>query len=129
MVELYVDQVMSRPARTVAPTASLRVAAGEMLAHDVGALVVEGADGVGGVLTTTDLVGFVAGETPAEDATVAEHARTDVVTTERRAPVAEVVAAMRDRRIHHVPVVDGDEVVGMVSTFDLAVWLGRTLEA
>jgi CBS domain-containing protein len=35
---------------------------------------------------------------------------------------------MLEHLIHHVPVVDGTEVLGMVTTFDLAAHLGRSLE-
>ncbi|WP_345777004.1 CBS domain-containing protein [Halorarum salinum] len=34
---------------------------------------------------------------------------------------------MIEHLIHHVPVVQGEEVVGMVTTLDLAAYLARSL--
>jgi CBS domain-containing protein len=128
MADLYVDQIMSRPVETVTPKTSLRDAAEAMIEHDVGAVVVaDGANRFEGLLTATDFVLFVRdGAAPAMPVSEAMH--TDVVTTERRAPASEVVDAMLEHLIHHVPVVDEEEVVGMVTTFDLTAYLGRSLE-
>ena len=129
MVELYVDQIMSRPVETVAPTDTLSDAAETMIRHDVGAvIVVDDSDGFEGILTATDFVLLAMEESTASDVTVAESMRTDVVTTQRTEPASDVVDAMLEELIHHVPVVDGNEVVGMVTTFDLAAYLGRSLE-
>ena len=129
MVELYVDQIMSRPVETVAPTDTLSDAAETMIRHDVGAvIVVDDSDGFGGILTATDFVLLAMEGSTASDVTVAESMRTDVVTTQRTEPASDVVDAMLEELIHHVPVVDGNEVVGMVTTFDLAAYLGRSLE-
>ena len=129
MVELYVDQIMSRPVETVSPTTTLGDAAGTMIRHDVGAVVaVDDSNGFEGILTATDFVLLAMEGTAASDVTVAESMRTDVVTTQRTAPASDVVDAMLEELIHHVPVVDGSEVVGMVTTFDLAAYLGRSLE-
>lgn len=125
-MELYVDQLMSRPVETIAPTASLHDAAAAMISHDVGALVV--VDGVSGILTATDFVLLAMEGESWSDATVAEVMRTEVVTVERSDPASKVVDAMLEHRIHHVPVVDGSEPVGMVTAFDLAARLGRSLE-
>jgi len=129
MVELYVDQIMSRPVETVNPTTTLGDAAETMIRHDVGAvIVVDDSDGFEGILTATDFVLLAMEGSTASDVTVAESMRTDVVTTQRTEPASDVVDAMLEELIHHVPVVDGNEVVGMVTTFDLAAYLGRSLE-
>lgn len=130
MVELYVDQIMSRPVETVTPDTSIGDAAGEVLRHDVGALVVVDEENrIEGLLTATDFVRIVRDETASAESTVAEFARTDVLAAERRDPVKDVVDGMLEHRIHHVPVVDGDEVVGMLSAMDLAAYLSRSLES
>lgn len=129
MVELYVDQIMSRPIETVTSNTTIRDAAEELISNDVGAVVVvNDANHIEGLLTATDFVLLVMGGGPSSDGTVAEFMRTDVVTTKRSAPVSEVADAMLNHLIHHVPVVDGGNVVGMVTTLDLAACLRRSLE-
>lgn len=129
MVELYVDQVMSRPVETVTPTASLRDAAEAMIKHDVGAVVVvDDANQFEGVLTATDFVLLIHNGEAQPAMPVSEAMHTNVVTAKRSTPAGDVIDAMLEQRIHHVPVVDGKEVVGMVTTFDLAAYLGRSLE-
>jgi len=129
MVELYVDQIMSRPVETVTPTTSIRDAAEGMIEHDVGAVVVvDDADHFEGLLTATDFVLLVRDQEAAPAMPVSEAMRTDVVTTKRSAPASDVVDAMLEHLIHHVPVTDDKEVVGIVTTFDLAAYLGRSLE-
>ncbi|WP_440992047.1 CBS domain-containing protein [Haloarchaeobius baliensis] len=129
MVELYVDQILSRPVETVTPSTEVRTVADTLIRHDVGSVVVvDDADRLEGLVTSTDIVLLVRAGTDTADVPVSEFMRTDVVTTRRSAPASEVVDAMLEHRIHHVPVVDGDEVVGMVSTMDLAAVLARQLE-
>lgn len=129
MVELYVDQIMSRPVETVTPNTSIRDAADQLIRHNVGAVVVvDDGNQIEGLLTSTDFVLLVLEGKASSAATVAECMQTDVVTTKRSAPVSDVVDSMLEHLIHHVPVVDGEEVVGMVTTMDLAAYLGRSLE-
>ena len=128
MRDPHVEQLMSRPVETVSSEATIREAAAAMLAHDVGAVVVaDDASRIDGLLTTTDVVRSVS-DGLAPDATVAERMRTDVVTVERSASVSEVADAMLEHLIHHVPVVDESEVVGMLTTLDLTAYLARRLE-
>jgi CBS domain-containing protein len=128
MVELYVDQVMSRPVATTSATAPIHDAAEEMIRNDVGAIVVVDDGRFEGLLTATDFVLLARKRTAPTETTVAELMRTDVVTTERHKPVRDVVDSMLEHLIHHVPVVDGEEVVGMVTTLDLTAHLGQSLE-
>lgn len=129
MDERYVDQLMSRPVVTVTPDTSLRDAAADLIENDVGAVVVvDGAGRFEGLLTATDFVLLARDGTASPDATVAEWMRTDVVTTRRSAPLSDVADTMLEHLVHHVPVVDGGAVVGMVTTLDLVAHLARSLE-
>ena len=129
MGERLVDEIMSRPVVTVTPTTSLRDVAAEMIRRDVGAVaVVDGTDQFEGLLTATGFVLRVRDGNAKPAMPVSEAMEVDVVTTQRRVPVSDVVDAMLDHRIHHVPVVDGTAVVGMVTTFDLVATLSGTLE-
>jgi len=53
------------------------------------------------------------------DATVVEVMRTDVITVPASAPLRDVVALMRARDRRFVPVVDGEELVGVITNNDL----------
>lgn len=127
MAERYVDQLMSRPAETVTTDTPLQEAADRLITNDVGAVVVVDESGrIEGVLTATDFVRAFREGSTSPDGTVAELMRTDVMTTTRDTLVSEVAATMIERLIHHVPVVDGDEVVGMITTLDFAAHLARS---
>lgn len=126
MTERYVDQCMSRPVETVGRDTPVTDAAAELVAHGVGSLVVVDDEGrMEGLVTATDFVRMVRDGAASPDATVAEFMRTDVVTTTRQTPVRDVAATMVEHLVHHVPVVEDGEVVGMVSTLDLTASLAQ----
>jgi CBS domain-containing protein len=66
-----------------------------------------------------------------ESLRVRELMQTQLVTVTPDASVAKVAAALAGRRIHRVLVVDGERLVGIVSTLDLVRLLadGRVVEA
>ena len=49
----------------------------------------------------------------------------DVVTVLPSAPIAEVAHRLRDQHIHRLLVVDGDQLAGIITTFDLVSLLER----
>ncbi|MDA8428365.1 MAG: CBS domain-containing protein [Geobacteraceae bacterium] len=51
--------------------------------------------------------------------TVGEICSTDVVTVTSSDPVSTAADTMSDRKLHALPVVDGDKLVGMVSRIDI----------
>ncbi len=51
--------------------------------------------------------------------TAEDLARTDVVTVNVDANLGEIAAVMGDENVHHLPVMDGDAVVGMISKHDV----------
>jgi CBS domain-containing protein len=52
-------------------------------------------------------------------ASIAEVMTTDPVTIDRSEPISEAYRLLRDAPFHHLPVLDGDEPVGMVATSDI----------
>jgi CBS domain-containing protein len=99
--------------------ASVLEAVGQMVANNVGSLLVTGGGEVAGIVTERDYLRRVTLEGRTEESPVREIMTSPLVVATLDTTVDECMALMTDRRIRHVPVVDGDEVVGMVSIGDL----------
>jgi CBS domain-containing protein len=123
---VLIEHILHRKGREVATVASdATVGDAVALLHEwnVGALVVA-AEGkaVAGILSERDVVRALAG---AKDAPalmtwpVSNLMTTDVTTCGPRATVDELAKLMTDRRIRHIPVLDGDALVGIVSIGDV----------
>lgn len=54
-----------------------------------------------------------------EEASVADVMSRDPVTIERSTSLQELAQVMSERGVHRLPVVDGDELVGIVTTMDV----------
>jgi CBS domain-containing protein len=127
MDDIFVGRVMSTDLKTVGPDTLVEDAAQLMLEEGVGSvLVVDEANRVEGILTTTDFVSIVARSQPKAETTVTRYMSTDVVTTTAGTPIRVVADRMVDAGFHHMPVVDEEEgVIGMVTTTDLAAYLSH----
>jgi CBS domain-containing protein len=67
-----------------------------------------------GIVTTADVAREIEGTKPVR------HVMSDmVITVGATEPVGVAARLMREHQIHHVMVIDGDKVVGMVSSYDL----------
>jgi citrate synthase len=114
-----VADLMTSPAVSAGPGESLEHAAGRMSEHGVGSVLVLDAGRLVGILTERDLVrAGAAGADPPST-----YVR-DWMTPEPDsvAPDVEVVDAWRSLAAHgyrHIPVVDGEDVQGVVSIRDL----------
>jgi len=51
--------------------------------------------------------------------TAEDLAQTNVVTVRVDADLGEIAAVMADEKVHHLPVMDGESVVGMISKHDV----------
>jgi CBS domain-containing protein len=109
-----------RPVLSTRRTATVYEALSVMALYEVGALV---------VLEEGDLIGMFSERDYArkvilhgkssKDIPVADIMTTRVLCVRRDTTVEECMALMTDKRIRHLPVVDGTEVVGMVSIGDV----------
>lgn len=89
--------------------------------HKIGALLVESQDGqIAGILSERDIVGGMAPHgADLHDVSVSELMTTNVIRCSPNDTVNEAMAMMTDRRIRHLPVFEGDELVGFISIGDL----------
>jgi CBS domain-containing protein len=108
------------PLVTIAPDATLRMAAHQLYADTIGALAVQGREGLVGVLSERDVVNALARGADPDTATVAEHLSTPVITARLGDPVLDVALQMLDVAVRHLPLVDEfGHAQAMVSLRDL----------
>jgi CBS domain-containing protein len=107
--------------------ASVLEAVQRMVEHNVGSLLVMDGGKVVGIVTERDYLRRAAGEAAATDAKtpVRELMSAPLVVATPATPVDECMAIMTDRRVRHLPIVDGDEVVAMVSIGDLVKFTSK----
>ncbi|MDB5876790.1 MAG: putative signal transduction protein with domain [Variovorax sp.] len=88
--------------------------------HEVGALVVMQGDALVGVFSERDYTRKVALQGKnSKDVRVSEIMTSNVFTVTPQTPTHECMALMSQKRIRHLPVVEGATVVGMLSIRDL----------
>ncbi len=104
--------------KSLAPGATAKRAAQVLLDAGVGALIVkEESDGIAGIVTERDLLRVVAERVPNGGETkVAEIMSRSLITCDPSDPLTAVLRRMNEHHIRHVPVVEGDELVGLLST-------------
>lgn len=87
----------------------------------IGALLVEDDNGaIVGILSERDIVrGLGAHGADLHDAAVADLMTSKIIRCSPDDTVNEAMAMMTDRRIRHLPVFDGDQLVGFISIGDL----------
>lgn len=128
-----VQDILSRKPQTlhkVTTTASVLEAARVMNDHKIGSVIVmsgvgggggDGGDGrMVGILTERDiLTRVVARQADPVSTRVLDVMTREVLTCRPSTKLNEARLVMRERRIRHLPVLDGERVVGMVSIGDL----------
>ncbi len=117
-----VRDVMTHPAKTVAPDTDLPTVARLMRDEDIGAVVVAEGRGIKGVVTDRDLVvRGLAAQGHVEDTKIGSLCSSEVTTVKPDDELSTATRLMRERSIRRLPVVEGDDVVGMLAIGDLAI--------
>jgi CBS domain-containing protein len=106
---------------SISPNDTLQAAAASLTTKKVGALVVVDDDGrLAGILSERDIVRLCAEQGATAMTTSVRNAMTKaVLTATPQDGVDSVMARMTDRRIRHLPVLDGGTLIGVVSIGDL----------
>ena len=105
---------------SVAPGTSVFDAIKVMADKTVGSLIVMDDERLLGIITERDYARKVILKgRSSEDTPVSDIMTQDVLTTSSDKTVNDCMELMTERRIRHLPVVEGDRVIGMISIGDL----------
>lgn len=131
---MIVEQILKQKGRgvtTVSDARSLHEVAKLLDEARIGAVVaVSENGGVSGVLSERDVVRQVARHGAAGlDMAVCEAMTRDVITISPDDTLESCLSIMTDRRVRHLPVLNGGALVGIVSIGDLVKWKIAETEA
>jgi acyl dehydratase/CBS domain-containing protein len=127
IVPVSVSDVMLTDVATATPEETARETARRFQREDIGSLVVTATDGrPAGIVSDSDLVGIVADGRPLTT-TVSAFMSTDLVTAAPSEPIEDAARRMRDHGLDQLPVLDGDDLVGLVSVRLLSYYLPQVL--
>ena len=115
-------ELMTRDVLLVDPSDTIGEAAQKMTERGVGSVVVSDYGRMIGILTERDVMRAVAGRVHSSEARVREWMTADPVTVTEQTPVAEAGRIMLENGFRHLPVVEGERAVGIISIRDLAQW-------
>ena len=112
-------QSKGRAVETVTPATTIADAVGVLNTKRIGAVVVD-AGRVVGILSERDVVRHLGTDWAAlAHRPVSDIMTKNVVTASRFATVSDVMERMTDKRIRHMPIVDNNELGGIVSIGDV----------
>lgn len=123
------DVVENQTIRSISGSANVREAAEIMAKHHISALLVTKGDKLEGIFTERDIsVKIIALGRDPEKTKVARVMTRNPVTISPDDWAMSALQKMRDLGFRHLPVVDGERIVGMVSIRDLYVTVQIQLE-
>jgi CBS domain-containing protein len=100
---------------TVAPEDTLGEVAEKMMSQNVGAVIVKDFGRLIGILTERDMLRAMASRMHTSEARVRQWMTPDPITAAPDMPLDEAAKVMLDHGFRHLPVVDGESVLGVVS--------------
>ncbi|WP_445116021.1 CBS domain-containing protein [Acinetobacter sp. WZC-1] len=105
---------------TISPTATVLEAITLMASKGIGAVVVTEGNQVTGILSERDYTRKIAlMQRTSDHTTVAEIMTSRVISVTRNHTVDECLELMTDRHLRHLPVLEDDSLIGLVSIGDL----------
>ncbi len=111
---------MAKNIKTVKPDDSVHQAVQKMNKFDIGSVIVISSGRPVGIITETNIMRRVV-EPRMDPATVwAKDIMTSpLITIEQNAAVEEAAKVMSERKINRLPVINGDKLVGLISSTDI----------
>lgn len=111
---------------SVSPEATVLEAIGKMTGKGVGAVLVVVGQKPVGIFTERDVLSWVAAcqHNPA-DSKVGDVMTKRLAVVEGSTTVGDAMAICSEKRCRHLPVMDGDKLLGLVSSGDLTRWVTK----
>lgn len=118
---------MTQDVRTITRETTASTIARVFAEDDIGSVVVTSPEmkGILGIVTKSDIMHQVAVDADISSISAGSFMSTPVVTVTGDKSIREAATLMREHSIQHLPVVDDDEIVGILTTTNLAHYLPR----
>ncbi|WP_247010416.1 CBS domain-containing protein [Halorientalis litorea] len=123
LVPVTISEVMSPEVSTVGPDVSATDVATRLFEEDIGSVVVVRDGAPVGIVTESDMVRLLAQGNDAAGVTAADCMSAPPITIDRHESLELAVERLREHGIKKLPVTDGDELVGILTTTDLSYYL------
>lgn len=114
---------------TVRPTATVASAVDLLNSNKIGSVLVMDGDRLVGIFTERDVLRrVVGGRMDPEKTTISQVMTRELVVMKPSSTVEDAMSVISERRVRHLPVVEGGKVLGVISQGDLNHWLIRNRE-
>ena len=125
---MQVGEIMHTDVKTASADDTFADVAKIMRSNGISSVVMLDAKKLQGIVTERDIVNLVAAGGDPHTTTV-EHGMTrrDLITVTSKTDLSEAAGQMVSRNIRHLPVVDDDNVIGIVSIRDMTRWAAEEL--
>lgn len=118
------------PVRSVSSTLTVAEAVAVMNDQKISSVLIMDSDKLIGIFTERDVLQRVIGARLDPHTTpLREVMSVDVATITAAATLDETMALFAEKHCRHLPAMDGDKVVGMISAGDISRWLGEVYRA
>jgi CBS domain-containing protein len=125
---MLVGEIMHSDVKTASASDSFSDVAKMMRANGISSVVVLDGKKLQGIVTERDIVNLVAeGGDPNTTTVERGMTRLDLITVDPKTEVSKAAELMVSNNIRHLPIVDGGNVVGIVSIRDMTRWAADEL--
>ncbi|HJU13727.1 MAG TPA: CBS domain-containing protein [Candidatus Nitrosotalea sp.] len=119
MDEYFASQIMSHDVLTVEQSTQIIEAAKKMNERNIGCIIVTERGNPVGIVTERDIVSLVARNERPITTPVREIMSSPLVSVSPDATVWELAEEMKLKKIHKMPIIDKNKLVGIVTTTDI----------
>jgi CBS domain-containing protein len=125
---MLVGEIMHSDVKTASTSDSFADVAKTMRSHGISSVVVLDGKKLQGIVTERDIVNLVAeGGDPSTTTVEGRMTRLDLITVDPKTELSRAAELMVSNNIRHLPIVDGEHVVGIVSIRDMTRWAADEL--
>lgn len=129
---MNIESILARKGRdvvTIATTSTVLDAVQLLVERNIGSLVVTDGQEPAGIFTERDILRLTAGRAHELGSVhVGDVMTRDVITAGPHDDLQEVMGVMTERKVRHLPVLEGDRLVGIVSIGDVVNAFRRSAE-
>jgi CBS domain-containing protein len=125
---MLVGEIMHSDVKTASANDSFADVAKMMRSNGISSVVVLDGKKLQGIVTERDIVNLVAeGGDPNTTTVERRMTRLDLITVDPKTELSQAAELMVSNNIRHLPIVDGGDVVGIVSIRDMTRWAADEL--